>query len=130
MVGSALIPRAAVLDPEVTDYMPGRLVAGTGFDALSHAIEAFLSRRATRISDLFAREAARLILESLADAVRGSREAREVMLRSWRRGVAVITCGVSTLRIAPPLIITDELVDVGMEIIEDVIREVDREYRK
>ena len=94
MVGSALIPRAAVLDPEVTDYMPGRLVAGTGFDALSHAIEAFLSRRATQISDLFAREAASLILESLADAVRGSREAREVMLyASMLAGVAINHAG-------------------------------------
>jgi len=94
MVGSALIPRAAVLDPEVTDYMPGRLVAGTGFDALSHAVEAFLSRRATPISDLFAREAAKLILENLAEAVRGSREAREAMLyASMLAGVAINHAG-------------------------------------
>jgi len=51
-------------------------------------------------------------------------EAREVMMRSWRRGLAVITCGVSTIRIAPPLIITDELVDAGMEILEGALREV------
>ena len=53
--------------------------------------------------------------------------AKEIMMRSWKRGVAIITCGVSTLRIAPPLIITRELVDAAMEIIEDVISEVERE---
>ncbi|MEM3549992.1 MAG: acetyl ornithine aminotransferase family protein [Candidatus Bathyarchaeia archaeon] len=54
-------------------------------------------------------------------------KACEVMLRAWKRGVAVITCGTSTIRIAPPLNITRELVDTGLEIIEDVIREVERE---
>ena len=53
--------------------------------------------------------------------------AKEIMMRSWKRGVAIITCGVSTLRIAPPLIITRELVDAAMEIVEDAIREVERE---
>jgi len=51
-------------------------------------------------------------------------KAREIMIRCWKRGVVMITCGVSTLRIAPPLIITREIVDAGMDIIEDVIKEV------
>ena len=46
-----------------------------------------------------------------------SKRASEVMTRSWRRGVAVITCGKSTIRLAPPLTITRELVDSGLEII-------------
>ena len=54
-------------------------------------------------------------------------KASKIMLRSWKRGIALITCGASTLRIAPPLIITRELVDAGMDIVEDVIREVDKE---
>jgi len=54
-------------------------------------------------------------------------KAKEIMLRCWKRGIAIITCGVSTLRIAPPLIITRELVDAGMDIVEDVIKEVDKE---
>jgi len=60
----------------------------------------------------------------------GVEEAREVMLRAWRRGVALITAGKCTLRIAPPLTITRELVDAAMEIVEDCIREVDKEARK
>jgi 4-aminobutyrate aminotransferase len=55
-----------------------------------------------------------------------SKQAAEVMMRSWKRGVAVITCGKSTIRIAPPLVITRELVDSGMDIIEDTIKEVER----
>jgi len=56
-----------------------------------------------------------------------SDKASEVMMRSWKRGVAVITCGVSTIRIAPPLNITRELVDSAIEIIEDVVKEVEKE---
>jgi 4-aminobutyrate aminotransferase len=54
-------------------------------------------------------------------------KAHEIMVRSWKRGVAVITCGISTIRIAPPLNITRELIDSGLEIIEDVVKEVERE---
>ncbi|MEM0057526.1 MAG: acetyl ornithine aminotransferase family protein [Candidatus Bathyarchaeia archaeon] len=54
-------------------------------------------------------------------------KAREVMMRSWKRGVAVITCGVSTIRMMPPLNITRELVDAALDIIEDAVKEVERE---
>jgi 4-aminobutyrate aminotransferase-like enzyme len=47
-------------------------------------------------------------------------------MKCWKRGVAIITCGVSTLRIAPPLIITREYIDAAMDVIEDVINEVDK----
>jgi 4-aminobutyrate aminotransferase len=57
----------------------------------------------------------------------GVDQAKEVMLRCWRRGVATVTCGVSTLRLVPPLTITRELVDTSLEIIGDVIKEVERE---
>ena len=52
---------------------------------------------------------------------------KEIMMRSWKRGVAVITCGTSTIRIAPPLIITRELVDSALDIIEDTVKEVEKE---
>ena len=53
-------------------------------------------------------------------------KASEIILRSWRRGVAVITCGVSTIRIAPPLNITRELVDSALDIMADVLKEVEK----
>jgi 4-aminobutyrate aminotransferase len=55
------------------------------------------------------------------------KKASEVMMRSWKRGVAVITCGVSTIRIAPPLNITRELTDSALEIVEDVVKDVEKE---
>lgn len=54
-------------------------------------------------------------------------ETKEVMMRCWKRGIALITCGASTIRIAPPLTITRELVNSGLEIIGDVIKEIEKE---
>jgi 4-aminobutyrate aminotransferase len=56
-----------------------------------------------------------------------SQKARDVMVRSWKRGIAIVTCGASTLRIAPPLTIQRELADVALDIVEDVVNEVARE---
>jgi 4-aminobutyrate aminotransferase len=53
----------------------------------------------------------------------------EIMMRSWKRGVNVITCGASTMRVAPPLVITRELVDAALDIIEDATREVEKEKK-
>jgi len=53
----------------------------------------------------------------------------EIMMRSWKRGVNVITCGASTMRVAPPLVITRELVDAALDIIEDATKEVDKEKK-
>jgi 4-aminobutyrate aminotransferase len=51
--------------------------------------------------------------------------ATEVMRQSWKRGVAVITCGKSTIRIAPPLTISRELVDAGLDIVMDAIKQTE-----
>jgi len=53
----------------------------------------------------------------------------EIMMRSWKRGINVISCGVSTIRIAPPIIITRELVDSALDIIEDVTRDIEKESK-
>lgn len=49
--GPALLPVAAVVDADLTVSMPARLTADTGIDALSHAIEAYVSRKANTFSD-------------------------------------------------------------------------------
>lgn len=53
--------RVAILDPALTVSQPRRLTAVSGFDALSHAVESFVTTARTPISDLFAREAWRLL---------------------------------------------------------------------
>jgi len=57
----------------------------------------------------------------------GVDQAREVMHRCWKRGVVTVTCGVSTLRLVPPLTISTDIIDASLEIIQDVIKEVERE---
>jgi 4-aminobutyrate aminotransferase len=53
-----------------------------------------------------------------------SQKAAQVITRAWKRGVAIVTCGVSTIRIVPPLTIKRELLDVALDIVEDTIEEV------
>lgn len=79
----ALIPDAVILDPELTISMPPKISAETGLDALAHAIEAFVSTRATPISDAFALEAIRLIGRSIRTAYHEPVDllARDDMLR-------------------------------------------------
>jgi 4-aminobutyrate aminotransferase len=67
------------------------------------------------------------IVENKEDKKPSPQKASEIMMRSWKRGVAVITCGASAIRIAPPLSISRELVDSAMDIVEDTVREVGKE---
>jgi alcohol dehydrogenase len=53
--------KVAILDPELTLTLPRRLTAIAGYDALSHAVESFVTTRRTMVSDLFARDAWRLL---------------------------------------------------------------------
>jgi 4-aminobutyrate aminotransferase len=56
-----------------------------------------------------------------------TQKAAEVIMRSWKRGVAIVTCGASTIRIVPPLTIQQPLLDTALDIIENTIREVEKE---
>lgn len=60
-----LIPETAILDPELTVTLPKSFTAYTGMDALAHALEAYVSTRATEMSDYFALKAIRLISKAL-----------------------------------------------------------------
>jgi 4-aminobutyrate aminotransferase len=67
------------------------------------------------------------IVENKKTKAPAQEKAKEIMIRSWKRGVALITCGESTIRIAPPLMITKDLVDSALEIIIDTMKEVEKE---
>jgi 4-aminobutyrate aminotransferase len=67
------------------------------------------------------------IVENKENKRPSPKSSSEIMTRAWKRGVAVITCGASVIRIAPPLIITRDLVDSALEIIVDVVKEVEKE---
>ena len=86
-----LIPHYAVLDPTLTRTLPPHLTASTGMDALTHAVEAYIGRSATRRTRRLALEAVRLIFENIERAYRcgDDLEARESMLvAAYSAGVA------------------------------------------
>jgi len=62
------LPRMAILDPEVTVTMPGRLTAATGMDALTHAIEAYVDKEWSPASDALALHAIKLISRNILQA--------------------------------------------------------------
>lgn len=79
-----LIPRYAVLDPDVTLSLPPFLTATTGMDALTHAVEAYIGRSTTKATRESALLAVKLVFENLDKAVIDGqdREARRNMLRA------------------------------------------------
>ncbi len=69
IVSKTVIPDVALIDPELTVTMDEKLTANTGLDALTHAVEAYVSNANSPITDLFALEAVRLIRKYLLRAV-------------------------------------------------------------
>ena len=73
------IPVVAVVDPDMMASMPASLTAATGMDALTHAIEGYITKGAWALSDMFHIEAIRIIAASLRGAVANTPEGREGM---------------------------------------------------
>ncbi|WP_312976088.1 iron-containing alcohol dehydrogenase [Stutzerimonas nitrititolerans] len=80
--GLGFMPVAALIDYELTLSLPPRVTADTGIDALTHAIEAYVSRKASLYSDAQALEAMRLLAPNLRSAFHEPRNlaAREAMM--------------------------------------------------
>ncbi len=73
------IPVVAVVDPDMMSTMPKGLTAATGMDALTHAIEGYITKGAWEMSDMFHIKAIELIAASLRGAVNGCDKGREGM---------------------------------------------------
>lgn len=73
------IPVVAIVDSEMMATMPKGLTAATGMDALTHAIEGYITKGAWEMSDMFHLKAIELIAKSLRGAVNGEAEGREGM---------------------------------------------------
>ncbi|MDD4600694.1 1,3-propanediol dehydrogenase [bioreactor metagenome] len=69
IVSKAVVPDIGLLDPELTTTMDPHLTACTGLDALTHAVEAYVSNASSPFTDLHALEAVRLIWASLANTL-------------------------------------------------------------
>ena len=73
------IPVVAVVDPDMMSTMPASLTAATGMDALTHAIEGYITKGAWELSDMFHIKAIEIIARSLRDAVKNGKDGREGM---------------------------------------------------
>lgn len=73
------IPVIAVVDPDMMSTMPKGLTAATGMDALTHAIEGYITKGAWELSDMFHIKAIEIIASGLRGAVENTPEGREKM---------------------------------------------------
>ena len=92
-----LMPTAAALDGALMTGLPPHITAATGMDALTHAVESYISRNAMKKTDPHALEAVRLIMDNLETAVAdgGNLQARQNMARaSHVAGIAFTQAGV------------------------------------
>ncbi len=77
LVDEKLVPQAAILDGELLDSLPGSLIADTGFDALSHALEACAATGASAITDSLAQGAFCTVMDCLEASYRGDKTVRQ-----------------------------------------------------
>lgn len=89
--GESFMPDLAAVDPEFSVSAPRGVTASTGLDALTHAVEAYTSRKAQPLTDIFAVSAVRRIFQNLPEAYENgsSRNARkEMALAALEAGIA------------------------------------------
>jgi alcohol dehydrogenase class IV len=96
-MGISCLPDAAIVDPALTKNLPFRIAADTGLDALTHAIEAYVSRRRNSHTDVMALSAMRLIGPNILKACKEREDAaREAMLLgSMHAGMAFSNASVA-----------------------------------
>lgn len=89
--GDALAARVAILDPDLTASMPPKVAAATGMDALTHAIEAYISKLANPLSDTLALAAIEAIGANLRQATLNPHDAQAraaMLLAQMQAGLA------------------------------------------
>lgn len=74
-----ITPDVAIVDPDLAETMPAKLVAHTGMDALTHAIEAYVSTVASPFTDPLALQAIKMVMQYLPASYKGCSKAREQM---------------------------------------------------
>lgn len=95
-----MLPRLAVLDPELTLELPPAVTASTGLDALTQVIEPYVSVRANPMADMFCREGMRRIAGALRRAYEdgGDLQARtDMLLGSLLGGLALANAGLGVV---------------------------------
>ena len=99
------IPVVAVVDPDMMETMPKGLTAATGMDALTHAIEGYITKGARELSDMFHLKAIEIIARSLRGAVENTKEGRlDMALGQYVAGMGFSNVGLGIVHsMAHPL---------------------------
>lgn len=85
-----LLPKIAILDPLMQQDMPPKITAGTGMDAMTHAIEAYTSKNSSVFSDIYARRAIELIGEYLPKVMKEPDNLESRMMMAQASSMAAI----------------------------------------
>ncbi len=94
LVDKRLRPDLAILDADLLEELPKNLIAETGFDVLSHAVEAYVAKGSGSISDLYAREAFSSAYASLPASYAGNKTVRlKVHMAATMAGMAFTQAG-------------------------------------
>jgi alcohol dehydrogenase class IV len=91
-----LFPISAFLDPQLSGAAPALVRAGSGFDALTHLVEAFCSRAANPLTDALARDGIRLAMQGLSSLARreaGTQAAEQLAIAACLGGMALANSG-------------------------------------
>jgi alcohol dehydrogenase len=82
VIDNKLVPSKVIIDPEFTKTMPASVTVGTGMDAITHAVESYISNMATPLTEYNSLQGLKIIYNNLPTAVKDSSnmEAREQMM--------------------------------------------------
>ncbi len=83
----------AIVDPELMVSLPREVTRNTGIDVLFHAMESFIANVATPFTDLFSREAIRLVAENLGKAMENGKDLEARSRMAWANTIAGIAIG-------------------------------------
>ncbi|MEM1601066.1 MAG: iron-containing alcohol dehydrogenase [Sulfolobales archaeon] len=115
MAGPSVLPKVAIVDPEVLKKLPKKLLAWTSLDALSHAIEAYTSKASTPISDGVALIAIDYIMRYLPKAYEGDEEAKgKLHIAATLGGMAINDAGTTLIHGAGYYLTTHHNVQHGL----------------
>lgn len=102
----SMIPKIVILDPAVTVGLPYAITASTGIDALSHAIESYVSLNATPYTEMYSMQSLKLVIQHLENCLTepGDLEARGGMLLASYFGGCALNAGIGLAHmIAQPI---------------------------
>lgn len=94
LVDGRLRPYAAILDSQLLESLPPKLIADSGFDVIAHALEAWVATGSDRFTDALAKDAFCGVLEALPDSYRGNCQVRlDIHCRATMAGIAFTRAG-------------------------------------